>query len=504
MARATSLSFSPDDNETFALACWDGKVALFLPAAEVETAASLADTRPSETREADIAENGGGGGSRSGGSRSISGRRAWEQLWGEAAGDASPSKKPSGKGKGGVNLEDQDGAFLCWWRGPAGSDAPATGLAVTAYSVKAGECPIPRCGEEHRGNDGSASSCKDATMPTPIKGEQVYDAPFPSAAATGPGFELFAGDRLRERVGGAVSGSRPPGLAPEPTAERYLIHGLAAGPSFVALYDSDLCLHVVSLAALLGAGRVLPPPPPPPLTRPPIAVAQAFPAAGDAGTSSSAGALGEEGSTSLLSEDRVTLASNDHGLVAALVRRHREPEGEGVGGVARPGDGLELLLTWRNAISGLETPDNGECVGEGSCGDGRRLPFLPGELAEDGGRVGGGGNGGVFGADVRWGRVALFTRYIVLVYSRPGEGKAAGNTERAEGGNDFAASPAGGWSAYAEAPVVHGLLLGGNARMVSAMRIYLVFLLLFSRSRVWSRRRREDKRKHKELAVQQW
>lgn len=487
MARATSLSFSPEDSATFALACWDGKVALFLPlpTVAVEAAGSPPDPRLSETRQDKIAESGRGGGG-GGGSKGVGGRRSWKHLWREAAAAASPSKKPGGKGggKGGGNLEDQDGAFLCWCKGPAGSDAAAAGLAVTAYSVKIDECPGQRCEEQDRSSDGFAPS-KDGAMPTQITGEQSSYAPFQSAVATGPGFELFAGGGLGERVGGAVSGSRPRGLTPEPTAERYLIHGLAAGPSFVALYDSDLRLHVVSLAAILDAGRVFPPPLPPPPR--PTAVAEAFPAVEEAGasTSTSAGAVGEEASASLL-VDRVTLASNDHGLVAACVRRHRGPDG--VGSVVNPEDGLELLLTWRNAISGAETPDGGECVGEGSGGDGRRLPFLPGELAEDD-RGGDGGNGGVFGADVRWGRVALFTRYSVLVYTRPGRGNAAGNILGAKGTNDFAASPAGDWNAYAGAPVVHGLLLGGTAPCAWAT-LYLVFWGVAC-SLVCARRRRE-------------
>ena len=454
MARATSLSFSPEDNATFALACWDGKIALFLPASAVEADQSPPNSRLSEFRKDNIEISSDGGG----GSKGASGRRAWKQLWREVAAATSPSKKRGGNGggNGGGNLEDQDGAFLCWCKGPAGSDAPAAaGLAVTAYSVRTGDCPRQRCEEDCR--SGRCASFKDGTMPTPpATGEQSSLEPFPPAVETGPGFELFAGGGLGERLGGAVSGSRPAGLTPEPTAERYLIHGLAAGPNFVALYDSDLCLHVVSLAAILGAGRVLPPPLPPPR---PCAVAEAFSAVRDAETSS-AGDVGEEAAASLL-VDRVTLASNDHGMVAACVRRYRGPEGDGVGSVAQSEDGLELLLTWRNATSGLETPDNGECVGRGSSGDGRRLPFLPGELGDDDGGGGGGNGGGVFDADVRWGRAALFTRYCVLVYTRPGTGEGAGSAQGVKSGDFTAARPAGGWSAFAEAPVVHGLLLGG-------------------------------------------
>lgn len=441
MARATSLSFSPDDNATFALACWDGKIALFLPTAAGEAAVSPPSSQLSETRK-DTTQGGSGGGG-GGRNKGIGGRRTWEQLW-RATASAAPR-----------NLEDQDGAFLCWCEGSEGSDAPTPGLAVSAYNVTTGDCLVrQRCEEENRNDRAVSSSSRGGVAPTP-----TTDG-VPPAVTTGPGFELFAGDGLGETVGGAVSGSRPAGLTGEPTAERYLIHGLAAGPGFVALYDSELCLHVVSLAAILGAGRVLPPPPPPPPPRP-TASAAVFPAVEDTGTSSLADAAGAEATASLLVRT-VTLVNNDHGLVAACVRRHRGSEGDGVGKAAQSEDGLELLITWRNATSGVETLDNGECVGRESGGGDRRLPFLPGELADDEGGVVG-GNGGVFGADVRWGRVALFTRYSVLVYTHPRKGGAAGTAQEVKGGNAVAAARLeGGWSAYAETPVVHGLLLGGT------------------------------------------
>lgn len=468
MARVTSLAFSPGDSASFALACWDGKVALFTRTTAAATEAP--ETTPNASLFDNATREGGGGGS-GGGSNDAGGRRAWKHVWREAAAPAPPSKARGGKG--GENLEDQDGAFLCWCRRPAaGPGFGEADLAVSSYRVTAGDClGRPRKEDGCRRDDRAASSTAGgAAAPAPTSPGAVSPCepspssrvPVPPAAVTGPGFEVFAGDGLGERVGGAVSGSRRPGLTSEHTAERYLIHGLAAGPSFVALYDSDLCLHVISIAAMLRAGRVLPPPPPSP-----AAATGAFPLVeGCAARSATPPPL----------TDRVTLVSNDHGLVAARVRRRRGSEY--VDGAPPFEDGLELLVTWRNATSGTETLDNGECTGGAGGDNNRRLPFLPGELDDDGGGEGGNGNGGVFGADVRWGIFALFTRYTVLVYARPGRGETAGFTDGAKGGDAHAVRPSamGDWRAYVEHPVVHGLLLGGEE---APCRVSGVYLLLF-------------------------
>lgn len=458
MARVTSLSFSPDDNSTFALACWDGKVALFLPTTTAEANVPLPDPSLSEPPNNTIEEDRGGG------DNDVDSKRAWKQVWREAAATA-PGKTRGGKGGG--NLEDQDGVFLCWCKGSPGSEAPAADLAVSAYHVATGDC-VRRHQCEEKINDNRVVSSGGETVSTPStttreppRRKSSSQGDFPPPMVTGPGFEVFAEKGLGERIGGAVSGSRPAALTPEPTAERYLIHGLAAGPSFVALYDSDFCLHVVSIAAILSAEQVLAPPPPPVSPTPcPTAAVAAFSTLEDS-VKASPDSADARASTSLLT--KVTLVNNDHGLIAACVRQHRGPKGGDVVDIPAAEGGLELSVTWRNAISRVETPDNGKCTGRAAGEDDRRLSFLPGELENnDRGRAGDDGNGGVFGADVRWGRFALFTRYTVLVYTRPDQGKAAGKTQQAEGGNAPAVTPLGGWTAYAEHPVAHGVLLGGE------------------------------------------
>lgn len=454
MARATSLLFSPDDNATFALACWDGQVALFLPTTTAE-----ATVRPPDARLPDLPREGRGGGS-----NDVDSSLAWKQVWREAAA-ATPGKTRGGKGGG--NLEDQDGAFLCWCKEAPGSEAPAANLAVSAYRVSTGDCIRQRrCLENFRDNPDASSGGETAPTPATTTGgppqrKSSSQEAFAPEVVTGPGFEVFAKRGLGERVGGAVSGPRPAGLTPEPTAERYLIHGLAAGPSFMALYDSDFCLHVVSIAAILSAGQVLTPPPPqPPPTPCPTDTVEAFSSEEDPAKTPPGSA--DAGASTLLSA-KVTLVNNDHGLIAAYVRQHREPEGGGVIDIPPAEDGLELSVMWRNALSRVETPDDGKCTGRAAGEGNRRLSFLPGELENnDRPESGDGGNGGVFGADVRWGRFALFTRYTVLVYTRPDEGEAAGKTPRAKGGNAPTVTPLGGWRAYAEHPVVHGVLLGGE------------------------------------------
>lgn len=387
----------------------------------------------------------------------------WKQVWREEAA-ATPGKTRGGKGGG--SLEDQDGAFLCWCKGSPGSAAPAADLAVSTYRVTTGDCARRHRREESfRDNPIAASGGQTAPTPTTTTHElprrESSPPAFPPDVAMGPGFEVFAEKGLGERVGGAVSGPRPAGMTPEPTAERYLIHGLAASPSFVALYDSDFCLQVVSIAAILSAGRVLasPPLPSPPTPCSTAAVEAIFTA--DDTVTTSPGSADVGASTSL--STKVTLVNNDHGLIAACVMRHRGPEGGGVVDILPAEDGLQLLVTWRNAISRVETPDNGECTGRVAGEDARLLSFLPSQLENNaGGGAGDDGNGGVFGADVRWGRFALFTRYTVLVYTRPDQGKTAGKTQRAEGGNVPAVSPLGGWRAHMDYPVVHGVLLGGE------------------------------------------
>ncbi|CAN0404864.1 unnamed protein product, partial [Laminaria digitata] len=440
MARATSVSFSPTDSATFALACWDGTVAVFAP---TSTSAAAATTPPLPDRTSPSPIETLPGRRVGGESTSGVGSRAWEPVWRE-----KPAPVKVGGGKGG-SLEDQDGAFLCWCR--RGPDANATAdLAVSAYGVTADAC----IGRDRDHTDHALSGGVQE-----VTGSGDYMHGPDGCAEKGPGFELFAAG-VGERVGGMLAGSRPAGVT-EPTAERYLIHGLAAGPNFVALYDSDLCLHVVSHAAVLSAGSVLPPP----LGRNPAAEAEADAARGlvqeaphparEAGKSRLDVTVAESESPS---NTKVTLISNDHGLAVADVGRHRDSGGLGVDSSAPTEDGLKLSVTWRNATTGEETPDNGECAGDAG-ESGPRVPFLPAQLAAD---EEDDEHGGVFGADVRWGRLALFTRYTVLIYTRPDEDlEAAGKAPEAERESLSAPRLAGGWRAYAGFPIVHGVLLGG-------------------------------------------
>ncbi|CAM9135444.1 unnamed protein product [Scytosiphon promiscuus] len=447
IARATSLSFSPDDSSTFALACWDGRIALFLPttAAEAAAAAPTSSLSSSWASKAAAGRENGGSGTR----KDLGSRRAWRHVWRPAA--SAPGK--IGGGKGGVSLEDQDGSFLCWCKGQEGSSTStsAADLAVSSYHVVTGSCSRGGCATKAGGDDGISAapssrspSSTGGALPTPTFSEESLlreaspDGP-PLTAAMGPGFEVFAAGGLGERVGGAVSGRRPPGLTPEPTAERYLIHGLAAGPGFVALYDSDLSLHVVSLAAIISAGCAL-----------------ASPGSADATTRS----------TPPSSTTEITLVNNDHGLIKACVRRHSGPDVAGVACTADPDGGLDLAITWRDALTGVETLDGGKCVGAEAGANNRRLSFLPGELA-DRDSDGDCWDGGVFGADARWGSFALFTRYTVLLYTHADHKQTAGTGRAATVGNDPVTGSAGGWRAHVEHPIVDGLLIGAGASTTS-------------------------------------
>ncbi|CAM9724069.1 unnamed protein product [Ectocarpus sp. 6 AP-2014] len=453
MARVTSLSFSPNDSATFALACWDGKMALFLPAAPAQAAvlppnASLCEastnaaTAGAPTSTVTAGSSSGGGGDNDTG-EGVGSKRAWKQVWREAA---APGKVGGGKGRG--NLEDQDGTFLCWCKA---SNASTTDVAVSTYCTTTGHYAKRPCGDPDEDERGS-----ETTLPAPRNAAREFPLPEPPREAyppaMGPGIEVLAEGGLGGRIGGAVSASRRDGVTQEPTAERYLIHGLAAGPSFVAMYDSDLCLHVVSIAAMLSDTCVLPPP------TPTIEVEALSGHPDEASPGASADA---QASTPPRPTRNVTLVDNDHGLIAACVRRHSGP---GSADAAAPPDGgLDLAITWRDASSGVETPDDGECVGQRTGENDQRLSFLPGELAGD---YGGADDdeGGVFCADVRWQRLALFTRETVLVYTRPAREKAG---RKGHGTPCRNALGAGGWRAYAEYPIVHGLLLGGASTATS-------------------------------------
>lgn len=396
MARPTSLSFSPDDKASFALACWDGSVAIFL---STHSNASFDNDKCAAS----------------------SGGRAWKRVWRETTAPATIGGATSG------NFEDQDGTFLCWCRGST-DESPAT-LMVSSYKVKIGACAHSSSHElplAHNEGTGARDllQCAD------------------HVATTAPGFEVFV-DALGERVGGAVLDPLGPG-AIRSTVERYLIHGLAADQGAIALYDSNLCLFVIPLSMLYGTGCIKV-----------LSDGQNYSGPGAPGTGR--GAVFEAKELAAPLPRKLTLVNNDHGLVAAKVRLHCGSEGHRIGD--DPPEGLRLSVLWRDAKTGEDTPDHGGLGGVAEGGEFARLPFLPGELADRDEE-----QGGVFGADIRYGRLALFTRYVTLIYARPDSGSSCGESLE---------SRAGSWETYATYPLVHGVLLGGTSKIVGFLKTFI-------------------------------
>lgn len=378
MARPTSLSFSPDDKASFALACWDGSVAIFL---STHSNAGVDNDK--------LAASGGG--------------RSWKRVWRETTAPATV----------GGNLEDQDGTFLCWCKGYT-DESPAT-LVVSSYKVEIGAC--------------ARSSSHELPL---LRNEETGTRDLlQCSGTTATGFEVF-GDALGERVGGAVLDPLGPG-AIRSTVERYLIHGLAADRGTIALYDSNFCLYVMPISMLFGAGRIKV-----------LSGGQNYSGPGSLETGREAVFEAKKEPVAPLTR-KLTLVNNDHGLVAAKVRLHCGSEGHRVGDDSP--EGLRLSVIWRDAKTGEETPDHGGLGAVAEDGEFARLPFLPGELAD--GDV---QQGGVFGADIRYGRLALFTRYVTLIYARPDSGSSC---------DESMESRAGSWETYATYPLVHGVLFGG-------------------------------------------
>lgn len=332
--------------------------------------------------------------------------------------EAKPGKT-SGVASGGEHLEDQDGVFACWCRSRDRISGPA--LAVSSYNVTNG-APCPQ-------NDGSS-----------LPAAESY-----SAEVIGSGFGIFA-DGLDRQIGGVLTRAQTRAGCKEASADRYLIHGLVAGPNFVAAYDSDLRLHVSSLAVILQTGTVL--------------TAGAHPPARAAGSSLSQigvmqakrhkggidSAMSREDNaefrTSSRSANQVILVNNDHGLI---VTEHRGM-GEHIPSNASPEEDLKLSITWRDASTGSETPDDEACTVRS--GDNNRLPFLPGGMGKD----------GVIAADVRFGRFALFTTYAIVVCTRPRPDETSTTTIPSDKGHQNSAAE---WRAYLGGSNTHGLLIGG-------------------------------------------
>lgn len=378
MARPTSLSFSPDDKASFALACWNGSVAIFL-----STHSNVGVDNDK------LAASGDG--------------RSWKRVWRETTSPATV----------GGNLEDQDGTFLCWCKGYT-DESPAT-LAISSYKVEIGVCALSSSHE----------------LPLFRNKESGTRDLLQCSGMTGSGFEVFE-DALGERVGGAVLDPLGPG-AVRSAVERYLIHGLAADRGIIAMYDSNLCLHVMSISMLFGAGRIKV-----------VSDGQHYPGPGSLETGRET--VFEEKKEPIAPLTRkLTLVNNDHGLVVAKIRLHYRPEDHRVDDDS-PG-GLRLSVIWRDAKTGEETTDHGGLGAVLEAGEFARLPFLPSEIAD-----GDEQQGGVFGADIRYGHLALFTRYVTLIYTRPDSGSSCDESSK---------SRAGSWETYATYPLVHGVLLGG-------------------------------------------
>lgn len=424
MARATSISFSPDDSGIFAIACWDGAVSVFLPEAFTPDRTSADVTARSHARRKS------GGDARN--SFDGDGRgRLWKQVWRETAAPLTTG------GKKAPSLEDQDGVFLSWCKAP-GLGFPAD-LCVSAYDVMSGACL------RHGHRNGSAASSDKIDKGKEERLVQDADA----HAQKGAGFEVFA-EGLGDRVGGAILQFGQASKM-EPTAERYSIHGLATGPSFVVLYDSEWCLRVASNAPLYEAGRVLPPVPRESNDKTVLTIEELrLQATSMAVTDAVNSYLIHEDSTATETSspkaEGVTLVNNDHGLIVARVHPrhglvvHEEDDGA-----------LALSVTWRNAVTGAESLDDGDCTG----GSDRRLSFAPSGLASDCETC-----DGVFGADVRWNCFAIFFKYKTLVWSRAlGKGLSSGESN---GGADDASVEGRGWTTYPHRAILDGALIGGE------------------------------------------
>lgn len=409
---------------------------------------------------------------------------AWKSVLREKT--ASANEKIGG-GKGGTTLEDQDGTFVCWCNG-RDKNALST-LVVSSYRVKT-------IGADCKREEGCNSAGLAAEPPSPPPLKYEPQSAFDPTASTGPGFELFEKGE-GDRVAGVVTG--PCSAVTESTAERYLIHGLAAGPNFVTLYDSNQCLHVVSLAAILDAGGILntslapPAPCPATFTRVISDLTDDSIKAGEVKGSTPLDTAALENSpsqaaTAAAAEAKTTLVNNDHGLVVADdAWRDSRPEAHSCTESHPPEEGLQLSVTWRDARTGSETPDEGElCAGSksGSGKDRARLCFLPNQVRVNGGGVSGGD--GVIAADVRSGRLALFTRHTTFVYSRLDRGAGGGGSSASKGQRDRAvpATAMGGWRAYLESPLVHGVLFGGTA-LVRVGEIFLGGVLRFCLLSTW-------------------
>lgn len=388
------------------------------------------------------------------------GVREWRTLWRERNDHWSTSEPI--KGKGGEHLEDRDGSFVCWCccKAPGNKSGPASGqaLVISGYGVPRDSYSMPRDRASPRGNRRSPSE-QAATL-------SCGGMPQPSDA-TGPGLSILE-EASGKRIGGLLGGGLMGTTAPAP-ADRYLIHGIVAGPDFVALYDSNLCLHVASLPTAPVGGQSCQSQALPAVSRAESLLAGLASKHGGSGearkkSAPGRGEAGGEGEARDSAEPRrtcaktsTTLVNNDHGLVAAQLWQVR---GEGGGAAhdtandaaddyATPelsDDGVEVSITRRDPLTGSETVvQSGK---PGSPDAGVPLAFLPSYAGGD----------GILAADMKWGRVALFTTYVTLVYTLPDGGTSTSGGKPIRKHQDGQ----GGWRAYMGGRHIDGLLMGGE------------------------------------------
>ncbi|CAM9475444.1 unnamed protein product, partial [Discosporangium mesarthrocarpum] len=246
--RVISISFCTGDKPSFALSCWDGQTLLFHPCKEQR----LRSPSPQDGHPTSSGEHAGNEVYRSkeAGKEAMSlasktpGPRSWQQAhlggdfgrrFGESSGESlsSPDK-----------LEDRDGHFLCWLL--PGLQGEAADLAITSLRVAGG--PTTWAVMEGVGGGHRAWGAEQGTWGPPTWTRHRGS----SLLGHSSGVEVY-GSGNGERLCGLATG--PGAEVAQPAARRYLVHGLACGAGFLALYDSDCNLHVAQrecLATVIG------------------------------------------------------------------------------------------------------------------------------------------------------------------------------------------------------------------------------------------------------------
>ncbi|CAM9380141.1 unnamed protein product, partial [Choristocarpus tenellus] len=439
--RVTSVSFSPNDNASLALACWDGQVLLFQPKyldKHYNSCGSLSRPTPKNGggeywSQADNVEMPDKLSETSNFWQLTSPGGDWEQKLGDVSGEHPRDK-----------LEDREGQFVCWVLSPLQEGNSIACLATTTVDISdgvhQGGCSLQSSGGQRVQVGNGIES--EAGLSWSGGSEWVC------CTRQGSGAELY--DPISgKRLGGFVTS--PEVQIPQPTAgQAYLIHGMACSGGFLSLYDSNCTLHVVGpryLASLqndtfpeeesASVGHATCP------TIPENDLPGAPQVKGGSNTSDVRkdghgsrredydGFKGGVGETKSVPVGRrvgcaesppstnpgrrhpgsltgmITLADNEHGTVSIaqgvtssqspLSSPHSFPERV-----------LKLSVVWRQVEMGPEEAEHR--AKEVS----REVPMLP-SLSQD---ERGGKRWEVIGADIRWGWVAVFTRHVAVVYAR--------------------------------------------------------------------------------------